>query len=124
MKTEDQLWATEERLWLNGFDSAHSEISDDAVMIFPYPSKIQRGTTGAQGMANNAGWRTVRMSDRHFNLKSEIAVLAYRVSAERPNAPIYHALCASTYLDDAGVWKLVSHQQTPAEDETLAQPEL
>ncbi|CUH49181.1 hypothetical protein [Ruegeria atlantica] len=121
MTTEDQLWATEERLWLNGFDSAHSEISEDAVMIFPYPAKIQRGTAGAQG---KAGWRTVLMSDRHFNQKGEIAVLAYQVSAERPNAPIFHAVCASTYLNDAGNWKLVSHQQTPADEETLAQPEL
>ncbi|CUH41942.1 hypothetical protein [Ruegeria atlantica] len=121
MTTEDQLWATEEQLWLNGFDSAHSEISEDAVIIFPYPAPIQRGTIGAQG---TAGWRTVRMSDRHFNLRGDIAILAYRVSAERPNAPIYNALCASTYIDDAGVWKLVSHQQTPAGEEASVQTEL
>ena len=43
----------------------------------------------------------------------DIAVLAYRVSAERDGAAIYEALCASTYLNDNGNWLRMSHQQTP-----------
>ena len=32
---------------------------------------------------------------------------------KRDGAPIYEALCASTYLNDNGNWLRMSHQQTP-----------
>jgi hypothetical protein len=43
-------------------------------------------------------------------------VLAYRVSAERSDEPIYEALCTSTYLNDDGKWLRLAHQQTPVVD--------
>ena len=62
------------------------------------------------------GWRSVVMSERHISRQVNIAVLAYRVSAERDGVPIYEALCTSTYLNDEGTWLRLSHQQTPVGD--------
>jgi hypothetical protein len=109
----------EERFWLDGAEAARTRIADDAVMIFPYPTGILQGEATLEGMKGAPRWRTVRMDDRVFTRRGDVAVLAYRVSAEREGDPIYRALCASTYVDDGGTWRLVSHQQTPlAENET------
>lgn len=113
MTWKDQLWEIEERFWLDGAEAARTRIADDAVMIFPYPTGILQGEACLEGMRGAPRWRTVRMDDRVVTRTGDVAVLAYRVSAERPDDPIYHALCASTYLDDGGTWRLVSHQQTP-----------
>jgi hypothetical protein len=93
-------------------------------MIFPYPAGILQGEAGVAGMAAAPRWRTVRMDDRVCSRKGSVAVLAYRVSAERAEDPIYRALCASTYLDDGGDWRLVSHQQTPVGEDEVPQPGL
>jgi hypothetical protein len=58
-------------------------------------------------------WRSVVMSERYPSLQNNIAVLAYRVSAERSDEPFYEALCTSTYLNDDGNWLRLAHQQTP-----------
>jgi len=41
----------------------------------------------------------------------DIAILTYRVSAEKADISIYKALCASTYLNDDDTWLRISHQQ-------------
>jgi hypothetical protein len=120
MTVEDTLWEMEERLWVDGADAARTRVADDAVMILPYPAGILQGEAG---IAAAPRWRTVRMDDRVCSRKGNVAVLAYRVSAERADAPIYRALCASTYIDDGGDWRRISHQQTPVgegEDEGTA----
>ncbi|WP_240512304.1 hypothetical protein [Pseudoruegeria sp. SK021] len=53
------------------------------------------------------------MSERYLSSKDNIAVLAYRVSAERRGELIYEALCTSTYLKDDDKWLRLAHQQTP-----------
>jgi hypothetical protein len=58
-------------------------------------------------------WRSVVMSERYLSREGDIAVLAYHVSAERSDEPIYEALCTSTYLNDDGKWLRLAHQQTP-----------
>ena len=58
------------------------------------------------------GWRSVVMAERRVTRYRDIAILTYRVSAEKPDVPIYKALCASTYLHDDDTWLRISHQQT------------
>jgi hypothetical protein len=45
-------------------------------------------------------------------LGGDAAVIAYRVNASREGST-YDALIASTYLREAGAWRLAVHQQTP-----------
>jgi hypothetical protein len=54
----------------------------------------------------------MRVAERRVTRCSDIAILTYRVSAEKPDVPIFKALCASTYLHDEDRWVRISHQQT------------
>ena len=53
------------------------------------------------------------MTERYFKHRKDVAILAYRVSAERGDLPIYEALCTSSYLKDDDTWLRILHQQTP-----------
>ncbi|RLK07283.1 hypothetical protein [Ruegeria conchae] len=107
------LWDLEARHWTSGADSARTVTATNAVMILPYPPGILQGEQILEHMKKNTGWRTVEMKDRSQIRQGAIAVLAYRVFAEKSGSPIYEALCASTYFLDNGRWLRLSHQQTP-----------
>ena len=113
MADEDNLWALEERFWTEGADSARHVTAKDAVFIFPYPVGILQGSVLWQEGSVAQRWRSVVMTERYCKIEKNIAVLAYRVSAERGDLPIYQALCSSTYLLDEDKWLRLSHQQTP-----------
>jgi hypothetical protein len=113
MADNDELWALEERFWTGGADSARKLTAQGAVVVVPYPAGILQGDALWKDEAAIQRWRSVVFSDRVLTRKDDIAVLAYRVSAEREGAAIYEALCASTYLHDNGDWLRMSHQQTP-----------
>ena len=52
------------------------------------------------------------MAERRVTRCRDIAILTYRVSAEKPDVPIYKALCASTCLNDEDRLLRIYHQQT------------
>ncbi|WP_236737953.1 hypothetical protein [Palleronia salina] len=111
-RDQDLLWDLEERFWSSGAKSAKSTTAKDAVMILPYPPGIFQGDKVWNFTRENTGWRTVAMTERRVTWRDSIAILTYRVSAEKPNLAIYVALCASTYLHDEDRWFRLSHQQT------------
>jgi hypothetical protein len=113
MKTDATLWDMEERFWTQGADSARKMIAKDAVFVFPYPAGILQGDAIWREAEVAQRWRSVVMTERNVSQQANIAVLVYRVSAERANAPVYEALCTSTYLNDDGTWLRLTHQQTP-----------
>lgn len=102
MKPNDTLWQLEERLWTSGRDSARSTLVSGGIMVLPYPDGILQGDGLWSHPAVSTGWRLVEMTDRTIALRGDIAVLAYRVRAEKPDVPVHEALCASTWLNDAG----------------------
>lgn len=114
MSEIDELWRLEEKLWLSGSEVFRSVMDSDAVMVFPVPAGIMRAEAALEGLEGSPRWRTVVFRDQTATVRDELAVLAYRASAEREGAPIYEALCASTWLRDGSGWRLMSHQQTPA----------
>ena len=103
----------EEHFWTSGADSARTTTAANAVMIFPYPPGILQGDQIWNHLWERTGWRSVVMAERRATGCGEIALLSYRVSAEKSDVPIYKALCASTYLHDGDRWLRISHQQTP-----------
>jgi hypothetical protein len=113
MRDEATLWDLEERFWTGGLDSARATTAKDAVMIFPYRAGILQGDRIWDRLKQGTRWRSVGMTDRSLTQRGALVVLAYRVSAEQADAPIYEALCASTYLHDEDKWLRISHQQTP-----------
>lgn len=108
------LWALEERFWTGGADSARRMTARGAVFVFPYPAGILQGDAIWREKDVAQRWRSVEMSERYLAREGEIAVVAYRVSAERAGEPIREAVCTSTYLRDDGKWLRLAHQQTPA----------
>ena len=111
-REKDTLWEMEEHFWTGGADNARATTASNAVMIFPYPPGILQGEQIWVSLRERTGWRSVAMSERRVMRSGEIAILTYRVSAEKPDVPIFKALCASTYLDDDDRWLRLSHQQT------------
>ena len=110
---QEVLWDMEERFWTSGADSARATTATNAVMIFPYPPGILQGDHIWDHLARNTGWRSVKLAQRRVTLCGDIAIITYRVSAEKMDVPIHEALCASTFLHDEDKWLRVSHQQTP-----------
>lgn len=115
MTTDTILWDLEERFWTEGADSARAMTAKNAVFVFPYPAGILQGDALWREKDVAQRWRSVEMSDRFVSRQGDIAVLAYRISAERSDDPIFEALCTSTYLKDGEKWLRLSHQQTPVE---------
>lgn len=111
-KIVSQLWEMEERFWTEGADSARHMTAKNAVFVFPYPTGILSGTDIFREANVAQRWRSIRMTETFFAIEGDVAVLAYRVSAERGNDPIYEALCTSTYLRDNDHWLRLTHQQT------------
>jgi hypothetical protein len=107
------LWDMEERFWTGGADSARRMTARGAVFVFPYPAGILQGDAIWREKDVAQRWRSVEMSERYVAREGQIAVLAYRVSAERAGEPVREALCTSTYLRDDGTWLRLTHQQTP-----------
>lgn len=113
MTTEDTLWATEELFWTQGADSARTMTAKGAVFVFPYPVGILQGDRIWREKLVAQRWRSVEFSERCFSREKDIAVLAYRASAEREGEPRYEAYCTSSYLNDDGAWLRIVHQQAP-----------
>lgn len=113
MRDEATLWDLEERFWTGGLDSARATTAQNAVMIFPYPLGILQGDGIWSRLKQGAPWRLVGITGRSVSERRDLAVITYRVSAEKADEPIYQALCASTYLRDDGNWIRMSHQETP-----------
>lgn len=107
------LWDQEQNFWTSGLDNAQSSTAPDAVMIYPYPVGILHGDPLWRYLKRNTGWRSVAILERKISRRGALAVLTYRVSAEKVDLPIYEALCASTYFHDENKWLRMSHQQTP-----------
>ncbi|MDD9730997.1 hypothetical protein PVW46_13860 [Mameliella sp. AT18] len=106
------LWDMEEYFWTSGADNARATTATNAVMVFPYPPGILQGDQIWTHLQQRTGWLSVSMAERRVTRCRDIAILTYRVSAEKPDVPIYKALCASTYLNDDDRWLRISHQQT------------
>ncbi|UYV38332.1 hypothetical protein N4R57_04380 [Rhodobacteraceae bacterium D3-12] len=106
------LWDMEEYFWTSGADNARATTATNAVMVFTYPPVILQGDEIWTHLRERTGWRTVVMAERRLMRCHDIAILTYRVSAEKPDVPIYEALCASTYLNDEDTWLRICHQQT------------
>ena len=110
---QDRLWALEERFWTEGVKCARKMTADDAVFVFPFPVGILQGDKVWSENTVAQRWRSVVMTERYLKQEKDVAVLAYRVSAERGDAPVYEAVCRLSYPHDDGEWLRMAHQQTP-----------
>lgn len=113
MNPDEDLWRLEEAFWTSGRDSARTATAAGAIVIYPYPIGILQGDDTWAHLPADTGWRLIEIADRSVSRQGSVAVLAYRVRVQKPDGPIHEALCASTWLNDAGRWLRLAHQQTP-----------
>ncbi len=113
--TDAEFWQIERELWLGGPEVFRRWVARECLMVFPDPVGILSGPTVIESIAPGPRWQAVNFSVTAVRrLGAEVAVLAYRVEATRPNGVPYAAFCSTTYVQQAGDWWLMQHQQTPS----------
>jgi len=113
--TDAEFWQIERDLWLGGVEVFRRWVARECLMVFPPPVGVLTGPTVIDSIAPAPRWESVAFAEtalRRFGTGA--AVLAYRVDAGRPGGGPYRAYCSTTYVQQAGDWWLMQHQQTPA----------
>lgn len=114
--SNDDIWTLEERFWLDGEPAYREHMIDGAVMLFPEPAGMMQGEAILASLAEAPRWSRVKITDRRLVRANDSMILvAYRAEASRDKHG-YIALCASSYADVEGEWKIVHHQQTPVSE--------
>ena len=111
----DELWQNERNFWLKGIDFFEAQLARECLMALPGMGVLDRAQV-LETLHDAPRWSEIEMhEERDAMIGNTVAVLAYRITGERDGAPPYRATCTSTYvLEDHRVWRMVQHQQTPA----------
>jgi hypothetical protein len=113
-KLEDLLFALEERFWLEGADYYRGNLAPAAVMVFPDPPGVLVSDEISRSIEGSARWTQVDLEEhRLLELDHQAAVVTYKATARRKDAPPYVARASSAYVHDGRSWRLAFHQQTP-----------
>jgi hypothetical protein len=113
--TDGEFWEVERGLWLGGAAAFRRWVAAECLMVFPAPAGILVGPAILESLGAAPRWERVEIAEKVLRRTGEAAVvLAYRAEAARPGGAPHRALCSSTYVNEAGDWWLVQHQQTPA----------
>ena len=111
--TDAEFWEVERSLWLGGPVAFRAWVAAECVMVFPEPAGIVAGQAILDGLRSGPRWERVDFAGPLVRRTgTEVTVLAYRAEAARPGGDLYRALCSSSYVQQAGGWWLVQHQQT------------
>jgi hypothetical protein len=114
---DDDLIDLEERGWqaLSSSDPVpfcREWLADDAVFVVP--GMVVDRASFLQALVHEQPWASHEILDmRTIELSDNAAALVYRVTAQRENQPVFTGLLTSVYVERAGRWQLVLHQQTP-----------
>ena len=111
----DQLWQNERNFWLKGIEFFEEHMAKECLMALPGIGIIDR-TAVLETLRDAPRWAAVEMqAEREATIGTSVAVIAYDATGHRDGSPPYRAACTSTYvLEEHRVWRMVQHQQTPA----------
>lgn len=113
-KLEDVLFALEERFWLEGPDYYRRNLASASIMVFPDPAGVLVSDEIPRSLEKAARWTQVELEEhRVLELETRAALVTYKATARRNDAPPYIARASSAYVHDGKSWKLAFHQQTP-----------
>jgi Domain of unknown function (DUF4440) len=113
----DRLLQLEEEGWraLSSSDPVsfcQEWLADDALIIVP--GMVINRATFLQALAHEEPWASHRIEEpQTVQLTDDSAALVYRVTAQRNGQPKFAGLLTSVYVNRAGRWRLMLHQQTP-----------
>lgn len=110
--SDDELWAHEQRFWLDRVAFCEQHLAPDALVVLP-KGIVARGT-GLETLGDTLPWINVALSNRHcVHPTAHLAMLAYEAAADRGDeSTASRAYCSSTYLRANGRWLLAAHHQT------------
>ncbi len=107
-----QVWALEERFWLEGASVYDGLLDPECLMAFPGMG-VMRAADILESLKGAPRWASVEMTARAIGRPSDaIIVLGYTAEGRRDGAESYRCFCTSTYRMDGSTWRLVQHQQT------------
>jgi len=113
---EKRIWALEERLWLEGEQIYRDLLDPSCLMAFP-GAGVMRAKQILESVERAPRWASVSMEDRSVGHAGEdVIVLGYMAEGRRDGAEPYRCFCTSTYRAGGNGWKIVQHQQTPADE--------
>jgi hypothetical protein len=109
------LWQMEEQFWTADAAYYREHLATESLMVFAPPTGVLNRARAIAAVHTAPRWTQVRFATRRLVRPADhTAVLAYAVTADHGDTDLpYLALCSSTYVRQAGQWKLVLHQQTP-----------
>lgn len=110
-----RVWEFEESLWTADADHYREAVDDDCLMVVPAAPHVVAGREAIEAVINTLRWSEVRFEQQQVSRPQEgLIVIAYQVTASKPDAEDYTAFCTSTYRRiEHDVWRVVQHQQTP-----------
>jgi hypothetical protein len=116
MPLKDDLYHIEKGFWLRGREHFIEYLDENCLLAFPQRGEMHgvfdREHVAATATPSNR-WRDLTMSDRHFLVTGDFAIISYRADVMRADGQPYAALVSSGYVRRAGVWKLAFHQHSP-----------
>ena len=114
MSLMDELLWMEKELWEGGPEAYRRLLDDDCLIAFTDMSRIASREEIAGTVEESPRWRDVQIEvEGLLRPKGTVAILTYRAWARREDGEHYRALVSSGYVDRAGEWKMMFHQQTP-----------
>ena len=117
MGATESVSELERRLW-NADEAFYRERpAADAVLVFPDPTGILDREGVLASLDGPDRWARVEFEDeRRIDVADGVVQLIYRAVATRSGeGGSYTAYVTTTYVEEDGTWRLVSHHQTPIE---------
>jgi hypothetical protein len=89
-------------------------LASEVVMLFPGDLMLHGKAACLEPLAGVPAWTDFAIDKPCVvGLTGESGVIAYRVTARRPDQDEYTALVSSCWVRRNGRWQLTCHQQTP-----------
>ena len=111
---EENLWAMEQKFWLEGTDFHARHLTADCVLLLPPPAGVLTKDAAIAFIKEATPWAGVRFGGRRVvRLHERVLLLAYNATAHRrKELQTHRVLVSSTYVNRDGDWNVAFHQQT------------
>lgn len=114
MSLESELVAIEKELWTGGRESYRRHVDNECLLAFAEMAGVSSRDEVAEMVESGERWGEPEIDvEDLLRPTGDVALLTYRAAATRGDDEHYRAVVTSGYVERAGGWKLMFHQQTP-----------
>jgi hypothetical protein len=112
IRLEEEGWQALATAGEAGRNFYQTVLHDDAIMLFPGGLRLEGKTDILDSLAAQS-WQSFQIEEPQLlPLAEDVAVVIYKVEAQRDGDEPYAAVISSTYICRDGEWKLRLHQQS------------